>query len=131
MRGVMRLLQRCVIFCHLALGRSGCGVFGRRKRSKVIPVRPKNYRSICLRAIETSKEPHVYFNGKEVSDFSEQGSLTQRALRECRDFAILDGKEHVLGFHDHPDQMGISAAYEELALFCEAQGWLKVEGPSS
>jgi hypothetical protein len=98
---------------------------------KLIPVRPKNYRSICLRAIEVSKEPHVFFNGSELADFSENGSLTQRALRGCRDFAILDGKVHVLGFHDHPDQMGISAEYEELARFCEAQGWLKIEGPAS
>jgi hypothetical protein len=106
-------------------------VFGKRKRSKLIPIRPKNYRSICLRAIETSKEPHVYFNGTEVSDFSEQGSLTQGGLRQCHDFAIFDGKEHVLGFHDHPDEMGISERYEKLARFCEAQGWLKVEGPAS
>ena len=106
-------------------------MFGRRSRAKLIPVRPKNYRSICLRAIETLKDPHVYFNGTELSDFSEQGSLTQRALRQCHDFSILDGKEHVLGFHDHPDQMGISERYRELALFCEAQGWLKVEGPAA
>jgi hypothetical protein len=44
---------------------------------------------------------------------------------------ILDGQVHVLGFHDHPDQMGISQDYEELAQFCEAQGWLEIEGPPS
>ena len=106
-------------------------MFGSRKKSKLIPVRPKNYRRICLRAIETAKDPHVFFNGCELSDFSERGRLTQKALRECHDFAILDGQVHVLGFHDHPDQMGISQDYKELAQFCEAQGWLKIEGPAS
>ena len=104
---------------------------GKRKTSKLIPVRPKNYRRICLKAIEVSKEPHVLFDGSEVSDFSDNGSLTQRALLKCRDLEILDGKLLVLGFHDHPDQMGISAEYEELARFCESQGWLKIEGPAS
>ena len=106
-------------------------MFWKRKQAKLIPVRPRNYRRICLRAIEVAVEPHVFFQGKEISDFSEAGVLTQHSLRGCYDFAILDGKKLVLMFHDHPDEMGISEEYEALALFCAEQGWLKIEGPAS
>ena len=97
----------------------------------LIPVLPKNYRSICLRAIEVSQDPKVLMNKHLITDFSDQGKLTQKEIRECINFEIRDGNVGIMGFHDHPDEMWINENYREFADYCEQQGWLRLEGPAS
>jgi len=98
---------------------------------KAVPVRPKNYRRIALYAIGRAASPVVLMNGKRVEDFSEAGPVTQKGIRECRDFEILDGAASILGFHDHPDEMRVAESYVAIAEYCAAQGWMKIEGPGT
>lgn len=102
-----------------------------RKRAKWISVLPKNYRSVVLYVIDKLEKPEVLLDGKKVIDFSDRGPLTQTSLSECRDFEIRNGKEGVLGFHDHPKEMWVSEAYAHIAKHCEEQGWLKIESKAS
>ncbi len=103
----------------------------RDRPGKLIPVRPKNYRRIVLQAIGVAAEPIVFVDGRRVEDFSETGPLTQRRIRRVRDLEVRDGGKPILGFHDHPDQMWISEAFEELAEYCSGRGWLRVEDHAS
>lgn len=103
-------------------------MFRSRVDKKMIPVLPKNYRSISLKAIEMANDPHVYIDKKEIFDFSEQGALTQNGIRNCLNFEIKDGKNSMVGFHDHPNEMWVSENYVQLAKCCENEGWLKIEG---
>ena len=98
---------------------------------KWIPVLPKNHRRIALYAIETAEAPKVLVNGKRETDFSETGPLTQKRIRGLRDFEILDGDVSILGFHDHPREMWITEDFATLAMYCQAQGWLKIQRSSS
>lgn len=93
----------------------------------MIAVRPKNYRAIALRAIEAASTPVVLMNKRAVSDFSENGPITQQGIARCRDFEIWDGAAPILGFHDHPREMWISPEYAVVAQDCSEAGWLKVE----
>ena len=78
-----------------------------------------------------ANEPVVLMDRRRVVDFSEAGPITQRGIRECRNFEVRDGATPILGFHDHPDEMWIAASYESLATQCAAAGWLTVQGPAS
>lgn len=98
---------------------------------KLIPVLPKNYRSICLHAIEMASEPIVLLDKQVVTDFSEQGALTQKGIRGCINLEIRDGYVGILGFHDHPNEMWINENYHDFANYCENKGWLKIQGPAS
>lgn len=98
---------------------------------KLIPVLPKNYRAIALEAIRVASKEKVIFNKKEIYDFTESGVLTQKELRNCKNFEIRDGDTPILGFHDHPSQMWISENYWVFAKVCEDAGWLKIEGQAS
>lgn len=100
-------------------------------RVQWIPVLPKNYRRIALYAIEQAESPVVLVDGKRTDDFSELGPLTQKKIRNCRDFEIHDGNASILGFHDHPREMWITEDYATLAMHCQAQGWLKIQGSAS
>ena len=95
---------------------------------KLIPVLPKNYRSICLHAVEVASDPKVLMDNQAITDFSEQGNLTQKGLRGCISFEIRDGNVGIVGFHDHPDEMWINENYQSFAIYCEQQGWLRIEG---
>ena len=97
----------------------------------LIPVLPKNYRRIALAAIAVAANPVVLMDRKRISDFSEAGPVTQRGIRQCRNFEVRDGASPILGFHDHPDQMWVAHDYRSLADRCAAEGWLKVQGPAS
>ncbi|MFI4860423.1 MAG: hypothetical protein ACIAXF_07055 [Phycisphaerales bacterium JB063] len=94
---------------------------------KLIAVRPKNYRRIVLEAIKRLDAPRVFADKKEVTDFSDRGPLTQTKLRQCTDFLVRDGRQRVLGFHDHPDEMWISESHNDLTEYCEDMGWLTIE----
>jgi hypothetical protein len=106
---------------------------GTEKLAKVrwIPVLPKNYRSIALYAIESASEPVLLINRKREDDFSESGPLTQKGIRNLRNFEIRDGETPILGFHDHPNEMWVTEDYEALAHYCEEKGWLKIQGRAS
>lgn len=97
-------------------------------RGKLIPVLPKNYRRIALYAIEYAAEPIVLVNRKRIEDFSEAGPLTQRGIRALRDFEVRDGSMPILGFHDHPSEMWVSASHAAVAQYCASQGWLTIQG---
>jgi len=99
-----------------------------KSRTKSISVLPKNYRSIVLYVVENIETPRVLMDKKIITDYSDQGKLTQKGLKKCIDFEICDGDETVLSFHDHPNDMYFSEKYEELAIHCESEGWLKIEG---
>jgi len=103
----------------------------RAKTFKLIPVLPKNYRSICLRAIEVATDPRVLLDNQLITDFSEQGKLTQKGIRSCINFEVQDGNVGIVGFHDHPEEMWVNANYQNFASYCEQQGWLHIEGPVS
>ena len=92
-----------------------------------ISVTPTNYRRIALRAIEECSNPVVWMDSACVDDFSENGPLVQKQIRQCIDFVIKDGDSIVLSFHDHPNEMLISAKYRSLADHCHENGWLKLE----
>jgi hypothetical protein len=94
----------------------------------LIPVRPKNYRSIALAAIARSDDPIVFMDGRRVTDYSTNGPMTQKGIRSCRNFEIRDGATPILGFHDHPDEMWIAGAYQDFANYCAREGWLKIQG---
>jgi len=98
---------------------------------KLIPVHPKNYRSVALYAIQVAKTPVVLVNRKPIVDFTESGPLTQKGIRQMRDFEVRDGDTPILGFHDHPDEMWVAEAQAAIAEHCQAQGWLKIEGRAS
>ena len=98
-----------------------------KKNHAVIGVRPKNYRRIALHAIEECQDPIVLMNGVRVHDFSEHGLLVQKEIRACLNFVIRNGREDVLGFHDHPDEMWVAEKYRRVAKYCCQQGWLKIE----
>jgi hypothetical protein len=98
---------------------------------KLIPVRPKNYRSVALYAIQVAQAPVVLVNRKPIVDFSESGPLTQKGIRQMRDFEVRDGDKPILGFHDHPDEMWITEAQTAVAEHCQAEGWLEIEGRAS
>lgn len=100
-------------------------------KHKWIPVLPKNYRSIALHAIGIASAPVVLMNRKPVTDFSEQGPLTQQSIRSCIDFEIRDGSESILGFHDHPNEMWVTEPYAAVAAYCAEKGWLTIEGRAS
>jgi len=103
-------------------------LFGRKKlEEKFVAVLPKNYRSIALYTIAQLKSPKVFMNKKEISDLTDQGNLTQKGIRNCRAFLICEGKEEVLGFGDHPNEMWITVKYRPIAEFCEKQKWLKIQ----
>jgi hypothetical protein len=103
----------------------------REEKFKLIPVLPKNYRSICLRAIELASYPKVMMDKQAITDFPEQGKLTQEYIRNCVNFEIKDGNVSILGFHDHPKEMWINENYQDFANYCELQGWLRIEGPAA
>ena len=105
--------------------------FSVNNRGKFIPVRPKNYRRIGLRAIEIAADPHVYLDKEEILDFSDQGRLIQKEIRNCINFEVKDGKEGMVGFHDHPDEMWIVEKHVELAKYCEKMGWLTIQGEAT
>ena len=98
---------------------------------KLIPVLPKNYRSISLRAIDVANDPHVFMDQTEVFDFTDRGNLTQQGISSCANFEIKDGSVGIVGFHDHPNQMWVNKEYEVFANECQSQGWLIIEGPAS
>ncbi|MES2820880.1 MAG: hypothetical protein V4812_18050 [Pseudomonadota bacterium] len=98
---------------------------------KLIPVRAKNYRSVALYAIQVARTPVVLVNRKPIIDFSEAGPLTQKGIRQMRDFEVRDSEKPILGFHDHPDEMWIAEAQVSVAEHCQQQGWLEIEGPAS
>jgi len=102
-----------------------------KETSKLIPVLPKNYRRICLRAIELASDPRVLMDKKPVTDFSEQGKLTQEGIRSCINFEVLDGKVGIVGFHGYPNEMWVNENHKDFASYCEQQGWLRIEGPAS
>jgi hypothetical protein len=93
-----------------------------------IPVLPKNYRRIALAAIALASDPVVLMNRQRITDYSSDGALTQKGIRACRDFEVRDGARPIVGFHDHPDEMWIAAAYRHFAEHCAREGWLKMEG---
>jgi hypothetical protein len=97
-------------------------------RGKLIPVLPKNYRRIALYAIESAAEPVVLADRKRVDDFSGAGPLTQRGIRTLRNFEVRDGSSPILGFHDHPSEMWVSASHVAVAQHCASQGWLTIQG---
>ena len=97
----------------------------------LIPVLPKNYRSIAIYALESAHKPTLLINNKQETDFSETGPLTQKKIRSLIDFEIRDDVIPILGFHDHPNEMWINERFKTLAEHCEKQGWLKIEGPAS
>lgn len=103
----------------------------RRETFRLIPALPKNYRSICLHAIEIASEPRVLIDNYVVTDFSEQGKLTQKGITNCTDLEIQDGGIGILGFHDHPNEMWINENYQDFANYCEHQGWLRIQAPAS
>ncbi len=96
--------------------------------SKLIPVRPKNYRSVAMYAIQAARTPVVFVNRKPITDFSEAGPLTQNGIRQMRDFEVRDVDKPIFGFHDHPDEMWVAEAQASIAEHCQAQGWLEIEG---
>jgi hypothetical protein len=98
-------------------------------REREIGVLPKNYRRIALHAISVAVSPVVLMNGKPVTDFSEEGPITQKGIRACRDFEVRDGSSPILGFHDHPNEMWVDARYQAFAEHCAAAGWLKIQRP--
>jgi len=100
-------------------------------RGKLIPVLPKNYRRVVLYAIESAAEPVVLANRKRVQDFSELGPLTQDGIAACRNFEVRDGSRPILGFHDHPREMWVTASYAPIAEHCAEQGWLTIQGSAS
>jgi len=100
-------------------------------REKLIPVLPKNYRSIALYAIENAAEPVVLIDRKRVEDFSELGPLTQRGISTCHAFEVRDGAAPILGFHDHPREMWVAASRAPIAEYCATQGWLTIQGGAS
>jgi hypothetical protein len=107
-------------------------MFWKQKGSfRLIPVLPKNYRSICLHAIEIASEPCVVVDNDVVTDFSERGRLTQKGIRNCKNLEIRDRGVGIVGFHDHPSEMWINENYVGFANYCEHQGWLKIQGPAS
>jgi hypothetical protein len=125
--GFLLLLFALVLFISARRGSSG----GMTMPGKAVPVRPKNYRQIALYAISRAASPVVLMNRKRVEDFSEAGPVTQKGIRSCRDFEILDGAASILGFHDHPDQMWVAESYVAIAEHCAAQGWMKIQGPAT
>lgn len=78
-------------------------------------------------AVSVAREPRVLVDHQPVKDFSEQGPLTQKGILGLRNLEVRDGAQPILGFHDRPGQMWISANYRALASHCQAQGWLKVQ----
>jgi hypothetical protein len=122
------LLVALVLFI---LRRQGTFSSGMTMPGKALPVRPKNYRQIALYAVSRAVNPVVFMNRKRVEDFSETGPVTQKGIRECRDFEILDGGASILGFHDHPDEMWVAESYVAIAEHCAAQGWMKIQGPAT
>jgi len=96
-------------------------------KSKWIAVRPRNFRSIALRAISQAAQPVVLVNGKISGDFSETGPLTRGGIRSIVDLEIRDGAVPIMGFHDHPNEMWISSNYADLAEYCAKVGWLDTE----
>ncbi len=100
-------------------------------RDKWIPVLPKNYRNIALHAISVATIPVVLMDRKPIVDFSEHGPLTQHGIRSCIDFEIRNGAEPILGFHDHPNEMWVTAPYAFVAEHCGNEGWLKIESHAS
>lgn len=111
---------------------AGERVYSARSMSdKLIPVLPKNYRSIAIHAIGVAAEPVVLMDRKRVQDFTTTGPVTPKGIRACIDFEVWDGRKPILGFHDHPDQMWVTESYHAVAEYCAAQGWLKIQGPAS
>lgn len=98
---------------------------------KFIPVWPKNYRSICLHAIGSFSDPKVIMDKELVTNFSDQGKLTQKGICACTNFEIRGDNIGILGFHDHPDEMWVNEKYQDFATYCERRGWLRIEGPAS
>ena len=94
---------------------------------KLVPVLPKNYRHIALYAVSVAAAPLVLMDRRPVTDLSERGPLTQKGIRECIDFEIRDGTSPILGFHDHPSEMWVTAAYAHVAEHCASQGWRKIQ----
>lgn len=103
----------------------------RAKKFKLIPVLPKNYRSIFLYAIEVYSAPRVFMDKQVVTDFSEQGKLTHNGIKGCTNFEICDGNVGILGFHDRPSEMWVNENYLGFARYCEQKGWLSIEGSAS
>ncbi len=96
-------------------------------QKRFVAVLPKNYRKIAMYAISVARQPIVIMDGKHVFDFSEQGPLTQRGIAACRNFEILDDRDPILGFHDHPEEMWIAPDWGLVASECATNGWLKIQ----
>lgn len=80
-----------------------------------------------MHAVSVARNPCVLADHRVVTDLSERGPLTQKGILGLRNLEVRDGGRPILGFHDHPRQMWISAEYAELASHCQSQGWLKVQ----
>ncbi len=102
-------------------------MFFKKNKIEIIPVLPKNYREILLFIIESLDSPRISMDGKRITDYTEQGVLTQKGILKCIDFFISDNGNKVLGFHDHPNEMWFSKEYVSLAVQCEKNRWLKIE----
>ena len=93
----------------------------------LISVIPKNYRAIALAAVEVASDPIVLLNKKKITNFTDSGQLTQRGISNARDFEVRDGKNSILGFHDHPREMWIDKKYLAFATQLELAGQLRIE----
>lgn len=100
-------------------------------RDRLIPVLPKNYRSIALHAISVAEDPVVLVDGERTTDFSEGGPLTQRGIRSCINFEVRDGSRAILVFDDRPNDMWVTEIFSCVAEYCAQRGWLKIEGGAS
>jgi len=94
-------------------------------------VLPKNYRRIALYAASLAQDPVILMDRIVVEDLTDRGPVTQSGIRQCLNFEVRDGKVAILGFHDHPREMWITEDYNEVAEYCQQQGWLKIDGPAS
>lgn len=93
----------------------------------MIPVLPKNCRSIVIRAIEISENPLVFIDNVRISDFSTLGPLTRKNFMTFTDLEVRDGAMPIVGFHDHPREMWINGSCMDFAEYCSRQGWLKIQ----
>lgn len=104
----------------------------RTRISKLVPVLPKKInRRIALYAASVAQDPVILMDRVKVEDPTDRGPVTQRGIRQGRNFEVRDGRVAILGFHDHPREMWVTEDFQELAEYCQQQGWLKIEGPAS
>ncbi len=107
---IVSVCRSCNIW-HARLKKREKSLNNTKKSNDSISVTPKKYRKIILHFINSIESPVVKYNRKVITDFSEQGLLAQKGIRNCRDFEILSNKEAVLGFHDHPNEIWITPTH--------------------